>query len=124
MEPKPGTVDNLTFAPPDDNHFQLLVGRAIKGAVPVFGVVLQALRIKARRSCPTHRPETPAEGLGQRQPGALILPFTCSQISRGFGGSAPISLGFAPLRAKSRDQTCGGTPLRLKTAPTYRSIRA
>jgi len=62
MEDKPGMVDDLTFAPPDDNHFQLLLGRAVKGEVPVYGVVLQKSRINLRRSYPTHRPELTHHG--------------------------------------------------------------
>ena len=62
MEDKPDRVDDLTFAPPDDNHFQLLLGRAIKGEVPVYGVVLQKSQINLRRSFPAHRPELTRHG--------------------------------------------------------------
>jgi hypothetical protein len=59
---KPKVTDDLTFAPPDDNHFQLLLSRALKGQLPVYGVVLQTSQISLRRSYPMHRPELTRHG--------------------------------------------------------------
>ena len=50
-------ADDITFAPPDDNLFQLLMERAVKGSVPVYGVVLESAKIRLRRTHPAHRPE-------------------------------------------------------------------
>ncbi len=50
-------TDEIIFAPPDDNHFQLLMERAVKGKVPVYGIVVEAAKVRLRRSYPAHRPE-------------------------------------------------------------------
>ncbi|MGQ0564494.1 MAG: hypothetical protein ACT4OK_05415 [Gemmobacter sp.] len=55
-------IDEITFAPPDDNKFQLLLSRATKGLVPVFGVALETAQIRLRRAFPSHRPELTRDG--------------------------------------------------------------
>ena len=55
-------MDEITFAPPDDNQFQLLLARAMKGELPVYGVVLETAQIQLRRAFPLHRPELTRDG--------------------------------------------------------------
>lgn len=50
-------TDEITFAPPDDNEYQTLMLRALRGTLPVFGVAVETAKVVFVRAFPAHRPE-------------------------------------------------------------------
>jgi hypothetical protein len=51
------TVDNITYAAPDDLDFHMLLLKASRGDVPVYGVVLETAAVALERAYESHRPE-------------------------------------------------------------------
>jgi hypothetical protein len=50
-------VDAIKYGPPDDAQFHMLVPKALRGEVPVYGVVLNVEQIVLKRAFDSFRPE-------------------------------------------------------------------
>lgn len=51
------TNDTIRFAPPDDLEFHMLLLKASRGQVPVYGVVVETETVTLKRAFESHRPE-------------------------------------------------------------------
>lgn len=56
------TIDTIRFAPPDDLDFHMLLLKASRDQVPVYGVVIETEKVTLKRSFDSHRPETMPSG--------------------------------------------------------------
>jgi hypothetical protein len=50
-------MDDITFGPPDDLEFDILLLKASHGLLPVYGVVIETEKVILRRAYESHHPE-------------------------------------------------------------------